>query len=228
MSYASTRSGIHRRPLQVKLAPLVLLALLCAGCSTGSGFPSSRGRHRSLPNLASARSVGHGPRFRPSPTGSLTARTKPVDGMRCLPPGRVLSAAHIEVFAAAHVVVVPSGIGFAPPLGRHGAYVNGGRCAYPIRTLAPTGVVLMETGPTVTLGQLFNLWGQPLTHRGVVGFSAPAGTEVSVFIDGKRWRGDPSSAPIAPGAQIAIEVGPYVTPHARYTFPPLQSIASGR
>lgn len=228
MNFGRARWGIHTRPLRVKLGPLVLLALLCAGCSARSGSSSSRGLHRSLPNLANARSVGHGPRFGPSPTGARAASAKPVDGMRCLSPGRVVSAAHIEVFATAHVVVIPAGIGFASPLRRHGAYVSSGRCVYRIRTLAPTGVVLMQAGPPATLGQLFDLWGQPLTHRRVAGFSAPAGRGVSVYIDGARWRGDPSSAPIAPGAQIAIEVGPYVTPHARYTFPPLQSIASGR
>jgi hypothetical protein len=211
----------------MRLAPLVLFALLCAGCSTGSGLSSSQGPRRSLPDLASARTVGRGPRFRPDPTGALVARAEPVDGMRCVSPGRVVSASHLELFAAAHVVVIPAGIGIAPPFSSHGAYVTRGRCAYPMRTLAPTGVVLMETRPNVTLGRLFDLWGQPLTHRRVAGFAAPAGTRVSVFIDGARWRGDPSSAPVAPGAQIAIEVGPHVTPHPRYTLPPLQSAVWG-
>lgn len=212
----------------MRLAPLVLLALLCPGCSTGARSSSSQAPSSALPDPASARSVGRGPRYRPSPTGHLEAHAKPVGGMRCLPPGRVVSAAHIEIFADDHVVVVPSGIGFAPPLRRHGAYVSGGRCAYRMQTLAPTGLVLMQAGPTVTIGRLFDLWGQPFTRRRVAGFVAPGGTEVSVFIDGARWRGDPSSAPIAPGAQIAMEVGPYVTPHARYTFPPLESSASAR
>jgi hypothetical protein len=228
MSPARARWRQHVYTMPMTLAPLVLCALLCAGCSARTGSSSSQGSLRLLPDLASARSVGDGLRFRPSPTGVRASRTEPVDGMRCLPPGRIVSAAHIEVFAGGHVVVVPAGIGLAPPLMRHGAYVSRGRCAYRIRTLAPTGVVLMEAGPTVTLGQLFDLWGQPLSYRRAAGFVAPAGTDVSVFIDGARWLGDPSSAPMDPAAQIAIEVGPYVTPHARYTFPPLQSIASGR
>jgi len=211
----------------MRFAPLVFFALLCAGCSTEAGSSSNQGL-LSPPDLAGARSVGHGPRFRPSPTGALAARAKPVDGMRCLPPGRVASAAHIEVFAAGHVVVIPAGIGFAAPLRRHGAYVNGGRCAYPVRTVEPTGLVLMEAGRPVTLGQFFDLWGQRLSHRTVAGFSASTGTGVSVFINGSRWRGDSSYAPIAPGAQITVEVGPLVAPHRRYTFPPLQAVASGR
>jgi hypothetical protein len=148
--------------------------------------------------------------------------------MRCVAPGPVLSAAHVEVFAAGHVVVIPAGIGFAPPLSRHGAYVNGGRCAYPVRTMAPTGVVLMEAARAVTLGRFFALWGQPLSRTTVAGFPAASGAAVSLFIDGSRWRGDPSLAPMAPWSQIAIEVGPRVSPHGRYTFPALQSVASAR
>ncbi len=147
--------------------------------------------------------------------------------MRCRPPGRVVSLAHIEVFAAGHVVVIPAGIGLAPPLARRGAYVRGQRCAYEVRTVAPTGVLLMEAGRPLTLGRLFDLWGQRLTRRRVAGFSASRGAEVSVFIDGSRWREDPALAPIVPGAQITIEVGPRVTPHAHYTFPPLQAAAPG-
>ncbi len=209
------------------LTPLVFLALLSAGCSTEAGS-SLEQTTRSVPGLASARDVGRGPRFRPRPTGALAARARPVDGMRCLPPRRVVAEAHIEVFAAGHVVVIPAGIGFAPPLSRRGAYVHGERCGYQVRTIAPTGILLMAAGRPLTLGRLFDLWGEPLSHRTVVGFSAAKGAEVSVFIDGSRWRGDPSSAPIAPSAQITIEVGPRVTPRGRYTFPPLRSAAAAR
>jgi len=206
---------------------MVLLTLFCVGCSTEAGLSSSRSS-RSLPDLASARSVGYGPRFRPSPMGALAARAAPVDGMRCERPGRVVSAAHLELFAAGHVVVIPAGIGFASPLTRRGAYVSGGRCAYRVRTVEPTGLVLMEAGSPVRVGQFFDLWGQRLSGRTVAGFSGSTGNAVSVFIDGSRWRGDPSSAPVAAGAQIAIEVGPHVPPHRRYTFPALESIAAGR
>jgi len=59
----------------------------------------------------------------------------------------------------------------------------------------------------------------------VAGFRAPPGQDVSVFVDGTLWPGSPNSVPISPGAQITIEVGPYVPPHTRYTFPSLQSVA---
>ncbi len=141
--------------------------------------------------------------------------------MRCRGPVPVTAAAHVEVFAFGHVVVVPAGIGVAPPLRRRGAYVEGGRCLYPLWTVEPTGLLLMRSTRVLTLGQLFELWGQPLSHRKVAGFLAPARSDVAVFVDGVRWHASPSSAPIAPTAQITIEVGPYVPPHNRYIFPAL-------
>lgn len=200
---------------------LLLCAVLCGGCST-SGAGS-----RSPPDLTSARSVGRGPRFRPPPTSRLVARASSIDGMRCHVPMPIAAAAHVEVFAFGHVVLIPAGIGVAPPLHRRGAYVDGGRCVYPLWTVEPTGLLLMRSARALTLGQLFELWGQPLSDRRVAGFPAPASSGVSVFIDGVRRHGSPSSAPIAPAAQITIEVGPYVPPHSRYGFP-LQSAPAAR
>jgi len=146
--------------------------------------------------------------------------------MSCQPTSRTASLAHLEVFAAGHVVQIPAGIGFAPPLRQDGAYVRAGGCVYPIRTVEPTGLVLLAAGPIRKLGQFFDLWGQPLSRREVAGFRASAGQDVSVFINGMLWPESPDSAPISPSAQITIEVGPYVPPHTRYTFPSLASVAS--
>jgi hypothetical protein len=52
------------------------------------------------------------------------------------------------------------------------------------------------------------------------GFSVPAGSRVAVFVGGRRWRGLPASVPLARHSEIVLEVGPYVPPHASYTFPP--------
>ena len=46
---------------------------------------------------------------------------------------------HVEFFARGKVMVVPAGIGVAPPLRRDGAYVRGGRCRFPLSTTEPTG-----------------------------------------------------------------------------------------
>jgi len=132
--------------------------------------------------------------------------------------------AHIEVFAANHVVVVPAGVGVAPALRRRGAYVRGGRCVYALRTYEPTGLVLLGSGAARTLGQFFDLWGQPLDRHRVAGFHVRPGAGVVVFAWGIQWPGNPRSLPISSDAQITVEIGPYVRPHARYMFPPLESV----
>jgi hypothetical protein len=141
--------------------------------------------------------------------------------MQCRSSLPVVSAAHLELFAEDHVVVVPAGVGVAPPLRRFGAYVRGGRCVYPLHTLEPTGVVLLGARPARTLGEFFALWGQPLRPRVLAGFSVPPGRHVAVYIDGVAWRGDPAAAPLAAHSQITVEVGPRVPPHAHYLFPAL-------
>src|SRR4051812_47455879 len=124
---------------------------------------------------------------------------------------------HLELFADRRVVLIPPGIGIAPPRVREGAYVSGGRCSYPVRTREPTGVVGGgEEGRTRTLGDLFAVWGQPLGRSGMAGFRGP----VKAFRGGRRWNADPRAIPLTPHAQIVLEVGGHVPPHAAYGFPP--------
>jgi hypothetical protein len=124
---------------------------------------------------------------------------------------------HLELFAARRVVLVPPGIGIAPPRTRDGAYVRGGRCSYPVRTREPTGVVEVETnGRPKTLGDLFAVWGQPLSRRRMAGFSG----SVSAYVGGRHWRADPRAIPLRRHSQIVLELGGYVKPHAAYQFPP--------
>lgn len=141
----------------------------------------------------------------------MSCRRRPVLG----------TVAHVELFASNHVVILPAGIGIAPPIQRLGAHALAGRCAYPLRTLDPTGLVLMSSERTYTLGALFAEWGQALSRSAVAGFRASEHGHVSVFINGAGWHGDPADAPLAPHSQITIEVGPFIPPHAHYMFPPL-------
>jgi hypothetical protein len=144
------------------------------------------------------------------------AAGRPIQGLRCRKGGRSRFRIHLELFASRRVVLVPPGIGVAPPRTRDGAYVRGGRCVYPISTRDPTGVFEVEAGGRQkTLGDLFAVWGQPLGPKRMAGFHG----EVSAFVAGKRWGSDPQAIPLEPHAQIVLEVGGYVPPHATYLFP---------
>jgi len=114
------------------------------------------------------------------------------------------------------VVLMPGGIGIAPPQVRRGAFVVRGRCEYPLRTREPTGIVEVAAGTRATLGDLFAIWGQPLSRRRVLSFRGP----VVAYVGSRRYAGDPHAIPLRPRAVVTLEIGRYVRPHAEYVFPP--------
>ena len=114
---------------------------------------------------------------------------------------------HLELFAGGRVVIVPAGIGIAPPRHRQGAYVSGGRCSFPVRTREPTGVLEVVPRSRMTLGRLYRIWRRPLPRR------------ARVYVNGLPWRGRISSVPLRRHAEIVVETGRYVRPHPFYRFP---------
>ena len=162
--------------------------------------------------------IGPAPRWQPGPLSGAVRAARPVAGMRCENgDAHDRFGAHVEVFARKRVLIVAAGIGIAPPHRRDGSYVRGGRCSYPLRTQEPTGVVeIAADGREYRLGDLFRLWGQPLTPGRIASFKGP----VTAYVAGVRWHGDPRDIPLRRHAQIVVEVGGHVPPHRTYRFPP--------
>jgi hypothetical protein len=144
---------------------------------------------------------------------------RPVGDLSCGRSWREAFGVHLEIFANGRDVVIPAGIGVAPPRTRDGAYVSGGRCRYPLRTVEPTGLIEVEPPRGLTLGDFFDVWGQPLEKRRVLGFHARRGSSVSVFVDGYRWSGNPRRVPLERHRAIVVEVGGYFPPTKKYLFP---------
>jgi hypothetical protein len=161
--------------------------------------------------LSEARPIGAGPRFHPTATGPVSGPCTPGLGPR--------DGVHVEVFAANRVLLLPAGIGTKPPMSLLNGRVTRARCYGQLVTLDPTGVVLVRPGAQPTLGALFRSWGQPLSMTRLASFSAPAGTRVTVYVDGHPWDGPPVAVPLTRHAEIVLEVGPHVPPHQSYTFP---------
>jgi hypothetical protein len=162
--------------------------------------------------LLEARPIGVGPSFHPAPAGAVAGRCARRLGPR--------SAAHVEVFAANRVVIVPAGIGVRAPLTLSAGRIAGARCYGALVTLEPTGVVLMRAHEPIPLSSLFRSWGQPLSPSRLGSFGASPGTHVAVFVDGRRWRGTPGSVPLVWHSEIVLEVGPRVPPHRSFAFAP--------
>lgn len=163
--------------------------------------------------------IGRGPEFLPPAAPAAVRRGLPVADLHCTTSGRRFGI-HLEVFARGRVVVVPSGIGVAVPFGRKGAYIVPRGCTYPLRTLAPTGVVEVARDKKLTLGDLFAVWGQPLEPTRLASFTTSARRPVRAYVGGRRWRGAPTGIPLRRHAQIVLQVGTYIRPHPRFLFPP--------
>ena len=191
-------------------------AVFAAVSLCGCGHPPHQPPPQTLPPSYIPLPFGRGPAYRPPALGTARARPQLLGGMHCSKSEpAVRYGIHIELFAHSRVIAIPAGIGIAPPLDRRGASVLGGRCSYPLRTREPTGVVEVAPGSHFTLGELFEVWGEPLSRRRLLSFRG----RVGAYVAGAAWAADPRSIPLRPHAQITLEVAGSVPPHTVYDFP---------
>jgi hypothetical protein len=182
----------------------------CASPQPPARPPATASIPRAL--LSEARPIGTGPRFTLPASGPVAGACQRSLGPRI--------GVHVEVFAANRVLLLPAGIGARQPWSKLDGRITSAPCYGALVTLDPTGLVLVRPGAGLTLADLFRSWGEPLSRTRLTSFSAPAGTEVAVFVDGRRVNAAPSSVPLTRHAEIVLEVGPRVPPHSSYAFPP--------
>jgi hypothetical protein len=193
-------------------AGLVVLALAAAACG-GSGQRSSTSSTSTTSQAAAAQllaGVGSGP------------SGVPVDDVACN-LGEQLAYhihAHLAVYVNGQPKTIPYGIGIKQPLGVEqttaGPFAVQGACFYWIHVHDLSGVIHIEspTRTTYTLGQFFDIWGQPLSTSEV----GPGAGPVTAFVDGAQYQGDPRSIPLEAHSVIQLDVGTVVPPQP-YKFP---------
>jgi hypothetical protein len=202
--------------MRLRLGLAAVLALPLAACG-GAGRSGSAGTSPvRLPADERPARIGRGVAFRPPAISRAVARAASIDGLRCTRTHGRVHGVHLELYAHRLVVPIPSGIGVAPPQRRRGVYVLGGRCAYPLRTLEPTGVVIVDRGRVPSLGELFAIWGQPLGTHALASFHGP----VLAYVGGRRWTRPAGAIPLRAHAEIVLEIEGAVLPHPAYHFPP--------
>jgi hypothetical protein len=177
---------------------LALAAIALAGCGDAGSPPW----HGAIPPVP----IGRGPRFQPPASAGPAASCA---------PRRARHEAHIELFAAGRVVLVPAGLGVAGSRRGLDGRRSAGACRQAIYTTEPTGV-LDATVARPTTGDLFRIWGQPLTRGRMLSFRGP----VRAYVSGRRWTGEPAAIPLTRHAQVVLQVGPYIRPHRTYGFAP--------
>jgi hypothetical protein len=189
----------------------ILAVVLAGGVAvilSASGSSSSSGSSPVGPPLASVSSAA---------TGQM------VDGIKCenLEQLAYHVHSHLAVFVNGHARGIPEGIGIAPPRqtvnGATGTYVVAGSCFYWLHAHTADGIIHIEspTQKTYTLGNYFDIWGQPLGPTQV----GPAHGTVIAYVDGQRFSGDPRDIKVGNHVKIQLDVGKDVAPRP-YTFEP--------
>ncbi len=147
-----------------------------------------------------------GPEGVPIPKGRALAGTRllttgeQIDGIACQAGERVLFHihAHLTIFVRGIARHVPAGIGIAPPYQveatPQGAFVAGASCFMWLHTHSADGIIHTESPVkrTSTLGEFFDIWGQPLDREQV----GPAHGRVTALFNGRVYTGNPRQIPL--------------------------------
>jgi hypothetical protein len=223
--------GRSRRPFNVSRRTLVIVAVVVlVALGLGVGLPlalsSSGGGSTdtsSTKSLLPAPPLGppgpEGPPLEKGPDLAPTGSPSPgqsVDGIQCGAGEQLAFHIHsrLTLFVDGHSERVPYGVGIADPQLQPGLgvpFVGGGACFSWLHTHAADGIIHIESPVhrTFTLGNFFDVWGQPLSSTQV----GPEKGPVTAFLNGKEWTGDPRDIPLGAHTQIQLEVGrPLVAP----------------
>jgi hypothetical protein len=125
--------------------------------------------------------------------------------------------AHLDINVNGKAVTVPQYIGWVAK----GNQVVG---LAPLHTHTPDGIIHIENSvpATFVLGQFFIEWGVRFTPTCLGPYCTGRGKELAVFLDGKRYAGDPTRLVLAKHQEIAVEygaTGKLPTPPSSYSFP---------
>jgi hypothetical protein len=109
---------------------------------------------------------------------------------------------HLDVFADGRKVEVPAGIGFVVRNGKATGITV-------LHTHDTSGIVHVESAKPkpFTLGQAFTEWGVALSATQVGGLQADATHELQVYVNGRRFTGDPATIRLKPHQEIALSYG---------------------
>lgn len=190
-----------------RLTALLLAALLA--------FPAAAQR-KAIP-LVQATQVGKA-MFEPGDTPK-GGNGQPVSGIQALSREMLKTHfhAHLALFYRGEQIAIPYGIGIVRPFEAENGFVGHGSAIYWLHTHDATGIIHVESPDDrrYTLGNFFDIWGQPLLKDNVAGLKG----RLRVYVNGRAHAGDPRTIRLGEHAQITLVVGePAVTPPT-YAFP---------
>ncbi|MDR5857319.1 hypothetical protein P9239_00670 [Caballeronia sp. LZ062] len=140
--------------------------------------------------------------------GSATGAT--IDGVTCA-SGMAETFhvhSHVAIFKDGQWLQFPQQIGLP------------GTCNYEMHTHDQTGIIHIETptAKTYTLGQFFDIWGQPLTTTNVAGITGNVVVYINDNGDSRRYLGDPRDIVLTSHRDITFQIGSPVSSLATYSW----------
>lgn len=219
-------------------AIVVIAAVVGITLAVSAGSPKAAGVAAPKLNLAPLSTLGTlkpapspgplGPEGVPVPAGPALASTataatgQPVDGISCETSEQTLFHihAHLTIFVNGSARQVPAAIGIPGAQAQNtaqGPFIASGTCFYWLHTHAADGIIHIESPVhrTYTLGNFFDIWGQPLGTDRV----GPATGHVVALYNGQVYQGNPRDIPLNAHAQIQLMVDTPLIAPGQITFP---------
>lgn len=201
-----------RRAVLATIGTLAVLLFVAVG-----GFPGSQGASPSPDGPTTAPSPG-ATAARPSPSPSTMSETPAptsavpvVSGVACDVDEKTAYHvhAHLNIRFEGELQPIPADVGI------------GAGCLFWLHTHAPHGVIHVEAPAesAFTLGQFFDVWGQPLSSTEVAGRQVGPGATLYAFVDREPYDGDPRAIILGDLVAIELQVGPAPLEPLPYTFP---------
>jgi hypothetical protein len=146
-----------------------------------------------------------------TPVRAAVPAGAPVHGVRCeqMEGSKVHIHQHLAILDHGKPVSVPDDVG-RPLIGQ---------CLYWIHTHTPDGIIHIES-PNFrgfTLGDFFDVWGQPLGRGDVAGAKPRKGERVAVWVGGRAYGGDLRKIELLQHLDVTIVVGPPYTKPMPFT-----------
>ena len=156
--------------------------------------------------LASGRATNASAQLRDNLVG------RPVAGISCdaMEGSRIHIHQHLVILDHGKPVDIPFDVGRP----------TAARCLYWLHTHTPDGIIHIEAPAdrAFTLGNFFEIWGQPLSRTQVASAKATKKAPLKVWVNGKPYLGDPRKIVLAAHADITIQVGPPFTKPTLFTM----------
>lgn len=205
--------GDRLRPYRYVFGAVALAAVLIVAAILGYMQFS----HPSATAAAATPSLSSREKLIEAPTPNASGQV--VDGIPCQTTEQAAYHvhAHLVLDVNGKSVLVPAGIGIKRPWQTSSdGFIGGGSCLYWLHTHDASGIIHVEAPKqqSFTLGQFFDIWGQPLTSSNVAGYPG----KLTVYVNQKPYTGDPHSIELTNHTNITLEVGKVVPPAPNYNF----------